>query len=646
MWRTQLKYRRSVRPLILLALLSVNNLLYPQNGSLNDSVISSHPSRIFSLPDNIPFYNENPEADSLGSLIPASTELYKNSLVFYDSLKIKASKHLITKKLYDFVIVPRKPQYIKKITESSETNYLPFEGKKIRKIEIRRLNVFGSSIENPLSSDPNKIENLLNKTHLNTNDFIIRKNLLFSEGDTVSSLILSDNERIIRQLPYIDDSRIIVVPVSREDVDIVVITKDVYSLGGTFEYKTIKEGSLSVFEKNVFGLGHEFSLTVPFDPDLPDSPGFGIKYDINNIARLFINMNMFYFDGLGEKTYGISIERKLVSSTTKYAGGISLREMLTTEDLDTMNVPQPLRYNLRDYWFSRSFLLDKKTVSRLIISARYTNNNVFDHPFILPDSYQYLQKYKLFLASAAFSRQRYYKTNLIYGYGRTEDIPYGALLNFTAGKEISEFKQRIYTGISLSTGHSVNGLGYFYSSAGLSTFFHEKETEQGLFLLRTNFFSNLVYLGRYRIRNFIRVDYTRGFARYSDEYLSIKKADGFSGFRNDSVSGAQRLSFSLESVFFSPLDFLGFKFAFFGYTDLGFLFGTNQYVSEGEVISCIGAGIRIRNDNLVFNTFQIRLGFFPNLPPNSKISHLTFSGDQLLKPDSFDPGPPSIQLYR
>ena len=50
----------------------------------------------------------------------------------------------------------------------------------------------------------------------------------------------------------------------------------------------------------------------------------------------------------------------------------------------------------------------------------------------------------MFLVSAAFSRQKFYKTNLIYSYGQTEDIPYGLLINVTAGKEINEFKERIY----------------------------------------------------------------------------------------------------------------------------------------------------------------------------------------------------------
>ncbi len=91
----------------------------------------------------------------------------------------------------------------------------------------------------------------MNKTHFNTNENIIRKNLLFSEGDTISPLILSDNERILRQLPYIDDARIIVVPVSDDEADIVVYTKDVYSLGGSFTYNGLKKGNVSVFDKNI-----------------------------------------------------------------------------------------------------------------------------------------------------------------------------------------------------------------------------------------------------------------------------------------------------------------------------------------------------------------------------------------------------------
>ncbi len=640
------KYRRPINLIVFSIFLFFCNFIYPQNSARQDSLIRI-PKKILVLRmDSIRLSLNGTLLSTHSQLIPSAFSEKDKTLIFLDSLKIKASKTLITRKLYDFVIVAHEPVEKKSITGISDLIYRDYKGKRIHKIEIQRLEVFGSNINNPASFNPGKIEKVLNKTHFNTNENIIRKNLLFNVGDSISPLILSDNERIIRQLPYIDDARIIVVPVSEEEADIIIITKDVYSLGAGFSYKSIEKGSVSLFEKNIFGMGHEFGIEVPYDSKFTDSPGFGVKYIINNIRKTFINLNLFYYTGLGEKTYGFDLSRKLISSTTKYAGGISLREMFTTEDLDSLLEPEPLKYNLQDYWLSRSFLIDEESVTRFIIGARYTNNNVFTRPFILPDSYHYLQQYKMFLGSASFSVQKYYKTNLIYGYGRTEDIPYGGLLNVTIGKEINEFKKRVYVGFNLSLGESIKKIGYFYNSAGFATFINERHTEQGLLLLRTNFFSNLVYLGKYRIRNFVKVDYTRGFDRYSDEYLVFNRENGFSGFKNDSVGGTQRLTVGLESVLFSPVNFYGFRFAFFAFADLGFLFGTNEFIGNGDILSALGLGLRVRNDNLLFNTLQIRLGFFPNLPLYSKINYLPVSGEQLLKPYNFDPGPPSLLPYR
>jgi hypothetical protein len=640
------KYRISRRLIYFQALLFLCSTAYPQETIKRDS--------LYKIFGKIPVLDiENIKLSLSGSDISSPFELIqltgsenKKTLIFLDSLKSKASKTLITKKLYDFVIISHGPESTKQINGLSDISFIDYSGLKIRKIEIKRLNVFGSNINTPDFYDPNKTERFLNKTHFNTNENIIRKNLLFHEGDTVSPLTLSDNERFIRQLPYIDDARILVVPVSDTEADIIVITKDIYSLGAKVSFSGFDKGSLSLFDKNIFGMGHEFGIEVPYDSKYTDSPGFGVNYVINNISKTFLNLDAYFNDGLGEKTYGFDLTRKLMSASTKYAGNISVREMFTSDDLDSLPKPAPVKYNLQDYWLLRSFLIDAKSVTRLILGARYTNNNVFNHPYILPESYHYLQQYKIFLGSVSFSVQKFYKANLIYGYGRTEDIPYGGSFNMTAGREINEFKKRYYLGTSVSMGGSVKSLGYFYGSAGFGTYFNEGQTEQGMLALRTNFISNLTYLGRYRIRNFLNVDYTRGFDRYSDEYLVFNQENGFSGFRNDSTGNSQRLSFNVESVLFSPVNFYGFKFALFVFADAGFLFGTNEFVGNGDFLSAIGLGIRIRNDNLVFNTFQIRLGFFPNLPEYSSINRLIISGEQLLRPSNFEPGQPSVMPFR
>jgi len=646
MLKNQKKYRSSLRPGLYLALLLLCEPGYSQYPSENDTLKKISPAILNKIKENISLLTTEFLLITPASIIPTQVPVKDKNHIFFDSLKVRASKNNLTRRLYGFVVTNKDTLYKKQFTVTSDASYTRYSGKRIRKIVIQRLNVFGADINNPMSNNTKKIENVLNKTHFNTNENIIRKNLLFSEGDRISPLVLSDNERILRQLPFIDDARIVVIPVSDEEADIIVFTKDVYSLGGSYVYDGLKRGTVSIFDKNIFGMGHEFGIEIPFDSALPNSPGFGVHYIADNIARSFVNMKGYYQNGLGVRTYGFDLSRKLVSSTTKYAGGISIRMMYTSEDLDTLPIPAPLKYNFQDYWLSRSFLINRESVSRIIIGARYTNNNVFNHPVILPESFYNLQKYMIFLGSAAFSIQKYSKTTLIYSYGRTEDIPYGALFKITTGREYNEFKQRTYFGTEASFGRSSKALGYFYTYGGFATYLNKNRTEQGVLSLGMSYFSNLITLGNSKIRNFLYLNYTRGFGRYSNEYLKFNTDDGFSGFKNDSLKGTQRLTVSLESVLFSPVNLYGFRFAFFGFTDFSFLSGTNEILGNGYAISSIGVGIRIRNDNLVFNTLQIRIGYFPNPPSYSTISPFNISGEQLLRPANFEPGPPSVIPYK
>lgn len=640
------KYSISLRAGIFLILLCSCNITYSRNIlPVNDTVGKISPAVLNKIRENISLFSREFLLSMPSAILP-SPVIKDRNIVFFDSLKIRASKNLLTRSLYSFVVVNPDTVIKKKFTGTSDANYDQNAGKKIRKIVVQRLNVFGADINNPASENPKKIENILNKTHFNTTENIIRKNLLFSEGEPITPLTLSDNERILRQLPYIDDARIIVVPVSDEEADIVVLTKDVYSLGGTYSFKGLDKGSLSVFDKNILGMGHEFGIDMPFDTGVPDSPGIGAHYIADNIAKSFVNLNVYFMKGLGIRTYGFDMNRKLISSTTKYAGGISVRMMYTSAALNTIINPAPLKYNLQDYWLSRSFLVNKESVSRIIIGGRYTNNNVFDHPLITSESYYNLQRYRLYIASVALSIQKYTKTSLIYSYGRTEDVPYGALFKFTTGREFNEFKQRTYLGAEVSVGKSIPALGYFYTYTGFSTYINKNLTEQGVLAMGLSYFSNLLYLGNSKMRNFVYFNYTRGFGRYTTEYLQFNTGNGFTGFKNDTIRGTQRLTVSLESVLFSPVNLYGFRFAFFGFTDFAFLSGTSEIIGRGYALSSIGVGIRIRNDNLVFNTLQFRIGYFPNPPAYSIINPVTVSGEQLLRPANFEPGPPAVIPYK
>lgn len=564
---------------------------------------------------------------------------------FIDSIRIKSSRNRITRKLYEIIVVAPDSVQNKNVSEKSDYGFHAYSGKRIGKIIINRMPVFGSDIDH-FSYDPYKGQGILNKSHVNTLEFIIRNNLLFSTGDTVSPITFSDNERLLRDLPFIDDARIVVIPKAENEVDVMVVTKDVYSLGGSFSPFGFDKGRIAIFDNNFLGFGHELGFEMPFDNAEDDSPGFGAHFILDNPVRTFARIRIFYNNDIGENSYGIDISRRFVSSTTKYAGGIQVRRVDRNKALDTLQQDTPLRFAFQDYWLTRSFLLNSENVTRLLIGGRYTNNNVFTRPEIGPDQYHSLQQYRSFLGSIALSQQKFYKANLVHQYGRVEDVPYGGIIKITLGREINEFKTRNYAASELGFARSFPEFGYLYFSTGLGAFVNNGNTEQGIFNIKSRYFSNLLPVGRHMIRSFINIDYTRGFDRNLDENLNFMTEHGFSGFSNDSIIGRQRLTLNLEAVVFNPVNIYGFKAAFFGFADFSSLTGTNQLFSNGTMLTGLGIGMRIRNDNLIFNTFQIRIGIFPDAPGNSRISNILVTGEGTLGFDNFDSDAPSMIPFR
>jgi hypothetical protein len=94
--------------------------------------------------------------------------------------------------------------------------------------------------------------------------------------------------------------------------------------------------------------------------------------------------------------------------------------------------------------------------------------------------------------------------------------------------------------------------------------------------------------------------------------LDIRDVNGIYGFRPDSLSGARRLMFRTESVVYSNWKVLGFMLAPVVRIDLAFLGKENQPLLKKEnFFSGYSAALRARNENLIFNTVEARIYYFP-----------------------------------
>jgi hypothetical protein len=105
-----------------------------------------------------------------------------------------------------------------------------------------------------------------------------------------------------------------------------------------------------------------------------------------------------------------------------------------------------------------------------------------------------------------------------------------------------------------------------------------------------------------------------GIDRFPYDSLTLKDGYGLSGFNSFGLSGTSRLLFTLQSQAYAPWKILGFRFGPFLSYSAGMLGDANTGFKNSKVYSQLGFGILVKNENLVFNTFQLSISFYPLIP--------------------------------
>jgi hypothetical protein len=590
---------------------------------------------------------DQPTSKTRNHIITGSPESEQYEMHTDDTLRLFRSGNKWVNELQNSVILPPKGKITDTLpTLRGEQEFLPYKGLIIRSIRFVKLDVFGTNIYDTIPAKVNWLQEKGNAIHVKTNTRILQQHLLFREGDEIDPRVLADNLRIFREQSYIEDARILVEPVllMQGFADIVVFIKDQWSKAFYLEMNDINAGRLEVWDRNIFGTGNEIQNNFYWDPAKSDTWGYEAIYNNRNILGSFIDGKFYFSNVFDSEAYGVQFNRKFFTPNTKYAGGASAYHRSAMEkiwDPDTGIFSNRVSSNTTDLWIGRALKLNERAeigVNRinLILASRIYRQNFFDRPVVSINKYYEFQDKTVWLNTFALSSQSFYQSNLIYSYGRTEDIPIGTLVNLTAGPEFGEFGNRFYGSLSLSRGNYISNLGYFYLKAEEGGFFTKSGNfEQAMFHLQLKYFSNLFIYGSFKFRQFISFDLTRGFKRFDDERITINDKYGLRGFNEPNVSGQQRMVMNMETVTFSPWYLYGFRFTFFGYMDFALLGPEDVNLMYEDVYTGIGIGTRIKNERLVFPTFSFRFGFYPNLQNIPLGDKVHFSGEPRLKPNNF-----------
>lgn len=509
--------------------------------------------------------------------------------------------------------------------------YDKYKGRIIRHIEIRRVD-FGVPINDTTRSFKNTLTRAADALHHTTREYIIRNNLFFKEGDTLLPILLADNERQLRDQTYIGDARIVVKSVlgTRDSVDVIVFAKDVLSIGGSLNMSSLTKMEVVAREDNFIGLGDRVQVSGFFDQSRSTHFGAGAEYVARNIAGSFADATLgfetyaptFNTGHKQESTVYARYLRPLANPYMKWTYAFEAAAHNTTNlyfvDTFYQNNLQYKFYNV-DAWagYNMSAHQIKGDIKddrlRTLVGVRFLHQ-AFTR---VPEKYehQYFYQYANLtgvLASISIFRQDFDKTQFVYGFGRNEDVPEGLDFTVTTGWTDKENRVRPYMGLDMSFNYFTKRESYFNYTFRVGGYSYKNNYEDISILGNLEYFSRLKTLNsRWRQRTFVTASITTQLNKQLNEPLLLESQYGLQEYQDIHLGGDHRVTVKAESVFFNNWSLFAFKFAPFVFGNGSLLTPVGEPIVNTKFYNTVGAGLRSRNESLVFGTLEFRTYYFP-----------------------------------
>jgi len=525
--------------------------------------------------------------------------------------------------------------------EKLENQFLKYKGKIIRSVSVISLG-FECSIYDTCEITNNFGIRMANAFHKNTRERIMRNNLFFTEGAHLSPYLVADNERYIRTLPYIQDARIVVdyAESSKDSVDVVVLSKDIFSLGAKIKIATRTRGRLEIQEENLGGSATRVFVSGLYDEERAPRKAYNAEITTRNIAGSFIDWTVGYNSfgesfsaGKRDETSLYSrIEKPLVTPYVPSTGSLEAGFYQTSNayftDRDSL-YKSDFRYKYYNFdgWLGysldskRRIYANKEIKLHKFVAIRGMYQHFIDVPAKSKDTFDYRYTNTTgVLGSINIFKQSFYKTNFIYGFGRNEDVPEGFSLSITGGYGVRQNqgyvqKQKIrspYAGLDFGLSNFRSRGSYRNITFRIGGFFYRNGYQDMNILLNVEHFSRLKKINsKWFHRTFLNTGVAAQINPVFTSPLFINSYYGLPYFNPKDISSDFRTTVKVETVYYNTSKVLGFRLAPFAFTDIVMLKPSNELLHKSDIFGSVGGGVRARNENLVFGTIELKGYWFP-----------------------------------
>jgi hypothetical protein len=485
-----------------------------------------------------------------------------------------------------------------------------YRGNKIGNIYVVNLPVF--NLDDP--DENNAFFRFINRVHFHTRHDVIRRQLLFDEGDDIQPRVITESERLLRGNSYLSDAVVLPYQLCDDSLDVVVVVRDLWTMRPQFFISRnggFNKYGISLEDNNIFGSGNSMFLQFVNDRERDTKAiGFGTKH----LFGTRVSLDTVYQDATDGFSKILNVVRPFFSLDTSWSYGINLKERIFEESLQELNqniVTFDHFENEYQVFAGYSTGLIKGYTQRYIFGFKRTEDIFESTDITATTPNDRILAYPWLAYSIIEDNIAMYKNlNVLY---RTEDVPVGlgfsTSLGYADDRFGSELSQWVFT-LSLSDSPLKLSQHLLKTKFEVEGFWDRDAHD----FVNTVSSFNLSYhwLKSAKQRLFVGLTYDHGKNLASDKLLPLGGDEGLRGYPSEYLLGERRLLLNLEHRHIFDAHYLNIvRFAGVIFFDMGQTSNhSNSVASDSEFLTSTGIGVRMSSSKTnIGNIVHIDLAF-------------------------------------
>ena len=459
----------------------------------------------------------------------------------------------------------------------------------------------------PLGELAQTVGRIANDVHVLTHEDVIRRELLFKEGDPYDQRLVDESARHLRRLDFIGGIAIKTDTMPDNTVNVTVSARDRWTLSPEMSLQAgggVSGYGIGVREENLFGTGQKAEVGYSRLSDRTHPVGGAAAY---TEPRLFgswwsTSAQLRKADELSQAS--LDIQRPFYADAAEWAargyagvGTLRIRQYQDGEVLrdDYLNQQNEI------LWLASSSGDDTKLqLAGSYYRMRTTSDSMQVRPFDNVD---------LVIASLSLMGRDYYKGSYIENFGRVEDVPVGYLVGVAVGRNLHfsklgsvDYFARVFGQESYRFGGGFSGN---YRATATSYFIRNVPDEMTVSATALHIWRlapDQTLLGR--------VTTTVGSHWDPTSQVTLGSFSGLRGYRSNEFAGQRLLVVNLEHRMFSLFNLWFLKMGTSFFFDSGVIWSEGEGFGHEPFHSAAGIGLQVESGkNLGSGIFSIDVAY-------------------------------------